>query len=259
MTNAVIGPKYRSHGAEASARYRTEGAWRDRILAEVISGEVDRDPQRVLVIDADRTLTVKDLDDAARRLAGFLVRAGIGRGDVVSFQLPNWWEVLVIDAAASFVGAVSNPIIPIYREAEVEFILRDAGSTILFVPRQFRSADFAAMAHRIRPNLPRLTHVVTVRGEGQVTFDTVCAEGPIRVPAAISPDAPRLLLYTSGTTGRAKGVLHSYNTLECEIWNAARTWGLARGDVFLMPRLLLTLPVICMGCAFPRLPALPPF
>lgn len=242
---------FSSHSPAAAARYRADGSWRDRNLADLLRAEMAADPTRVLIIDNETALTVADLDAAARRLAGWLRQAGVGPGDVVSFQLPNWWEVIVIDTAISLVGAISNPIVAIYRDAEVEFILRDARSKIMFVPDVFRSINYAEMMSRLRARLPDLLHVVVVRGNGELTYPQVLAAAPPAEPYPISADAPRLLLYTSGTTGRAKGVLHSYNTLDSEIRTASATWRLQRGDVVLMPSPLTHITGYLYGMGFP--------
>ncbi len=242
------------HTPEAAARYRRDGDWRDATLLDVLSQDLQRAPDRPLVIDKDTVLTVAGLEAAARRLAAWLAEVGVGAGDIVSFQLPNWHEVLVIDAAVSMLGAISNPIVAIYRDAEVEFILRDAESKVMFVPEAFRSTDYAAMMQRLRPKLPKLARVVVVRGAGDVTYDQIVGgQQALSAPARVSPDSPRLLLYTSGTTGRAKGVLHSYNTLDCEVRNAAQAWGLGAGDTMLMPSPLTHITGYLYGICFPEI------
>jgi acyl-CoA synthetase (AMP-forming)/AMP-acid ligase II len=247
----VLDLDFSSHTPAAAARYRSEGAWRDRNLVDLLRAEIAADATRVLINDNETSLTVAALDAAARRLAGWLRQIGVGPGDVVSFQLPNWWEVIVIDTAVSMVGAISNPVVAIYRDAEVEFILRDARSKVIFIPDVFRSINYAEMMSRLRHRLPDLLHVVTVRGEGELTYPQIVAAAPAAEPYAVSADAPRLLLYTSGTTGRAKGVLHSYNTLDSEIRTASRTWYLRRGDVVLMPSPLTHITGYIYGMGFP--------
>lgn len=222
------------HRPDAADRYRAEGQWQDKTTADRLASEVRLDPKRLVAVGERDTLSVAELDDRARRLAGWLRHAGVGRGDVVSFALPNWTESVVIDAAANLLGAISNPIVPIYRDAEVRFILQTSRSKVVFVPESFRSIHYVEMLERIRPQLPELIHAVVVRGAGRLTYDEIVASARAEEVAPVAPDEPRLLLYTSGTTGRAKGVLHSYNTLACELVNASKFWGVSRGDVIFM-------------------------
>lgn len=84
-------------------------------------------------------------------LAGALAAKGLKRGDVVSFQLPNWYEAILVDIACAYGGFVCNPIVPIYRGAEVDFIIKDSGSRILFIPEHFRNFDYKAMVDELRP------------------------------------------------------------------------------------------------------------
>src|SRR5208283_1473903 len=103
----------------------------------------------------------------ALRLAGALAAKGLKRGDVVSFQLPNWYEAILVDIACAYGGFVCNPIVPIYRGAEVGFIIKDSGSRILFIPEHFRNFDYKAMADELWPRWNRLDNVIVVRGSSQ--------------------------------------------------------------------------------------------
>ena len=165
---------------------------------------------------------------------------GFRAGDVIAFQMPNWHEAAFIDVAACLLGVVVCPIVTIYRDTEVALILSDSRAKGIFVAERFRGFDFAAMLARLRPALPNLAHVWTVRGTQPDTADgdlrTLMAGAPA-LPAlpAVSPDAVKLVLYTSGTTGRPKAVLHSHNSLIRATLMCARHWGIAPGDTTLMP------------------------
>jgi cyclohexanecarboxylate-CoA ligase len=224
------------HSADAAARYRADGSWTDRVLADQLKQQQAIDSSRVVAIGEHDRMTVGELADRARRLTGWLAQVGVEPADVVSFILPNWTEAIVVDTAICLRGAVSNPIVPIYRDAEVQFILADAKAKVVFVPSVFRNFDYVGMLERIKPKLPNLRHVVIVRGDGPLCYpDILDGHSSAAGPVPSSADDPRLLLYTSGTTGRAKGVIHSYNTLNCELANVARTWEIARGETLLMP------------------------
>ena len=157
----------------------------------------------------------------------------------MSFELPNWPETVVIDLACAMLGLVCNPIIPIYRDAEVSYILRDAGTKAMFIPTEFRRFDYVDMIERHRADLPDLAHVVTVRGraDGTTAFEDLLAEGDAQdfVRPEVDPNAVKLIMYTSGTTGRPKGVLHSHNTIDTEIQAISQFLNLGVDDVILMP------------------------
>ena len=197
-------------------RWRASGDWTDRTIASYAAERVQREPDRVLIVEGELELTVQVLHEKARQLAGWFVALGLSPGDVVSFQLPNWWEAAVIDLAACMTGVVVNPIVAINRDAEVTYMLNESRSRVMFVPHVFRKHDYAEMLRRIAPALSSPPRVVVVRGEadGCHTFDAVLQTAPpLRQPRAVDPDAVKLLMYTSGTTGRPKGVLHSHNTI----------------------------------------------
>tara|TARA_R110002110_G_scaffold85816_1_gene223333 strand:- start:72332 stop:73981 length:1650 start_codon:yes stop_codon:yes gene_type:complete len=221
------------------AKNSASGIWRNRTLADELADLVAKNPDRVLFIEDGRRHTVADMDRRAHALASALQKRGLVTGDVVSFELPNWPETVVIDLACAMLGLVCNPIIPIYRDAEVSYILRDAGTKLIFVPTTFRKFDYADMIARHRHELPDLAHVITVRGnaEGATSFDALLAEGDADtlVRLDVDPNAVKLILYTSGTTGRPKGVLHSHNTIDTEIQAISNFLGLGESDVVLMP------------------------
>ena len=95
------------------------GIWRNKTLADLLNDQINKNPDQLLIIDKDVCITARELSLKAKRLAAAFQKKGLVAGDVISFQLPNWNESLIIDVAASMLGLVSNPIIPIYRDAEV--------------------------------------------------------------------------------------------------------------------------------------------
>jgi len=224
---------------EMIERYTRAGAWRNVTLADCAEREAASVPDRVAVVEGARELTCAEVMDQARRLVTAFGAAGLRPGDVVSFQLPNWFETMAINIAACSSGIVVNPIVPIYREAEVRYILRDCRARLFFVPHRFRSFDYPAMAARLSSDLPDLSDVIVVRGEAPGCWNYAdlieSVAGSTSPRARVDPNAVKLVLYTSGTTGSPKGVLHSHNTIMSEIDAVIDYWGIRRDDVVLMP------------------------
>ncbi len=229
------------------------GIWRNKTLADLLDEQLARDADKILIIQDDIQLSARDIGRQARALAGALQQRGLVAGDVISFQLPNWPEAVVVDMAAAMLGLVSNPIIPIYRDAEVAYILKDAGTKAFFIPTQFRNFDYAAMVERHRAELPDLAHVITVRdtAPGCTAFDELLAEDAPLERSTVDPNAVKLIMYTSGTTGRPKGVLHSHNTIDTENQAFSGFLGLDGEDVILMPSPLTHITGYLYGIQLP--------
>ncbi len=220
------------------ARYRAAGVWRDRTVADCAREWAEREPDALVFPNDPVAPTYASLLADAEALAVALADLGLAVGDVVSFQTPNWIEAAVINLAAAMGGQIVNPIVPIYRDAEVRQMLADSGAKVFFVCGRYRNYDYLAMTERIRADLPALREVVAVRGGGEGTdYRALLAAGRKRAFAGptVDPDAVKLLLYTSGTTGRPKGVLHSHNTLARVAEVSFAHWGIGTGDAIMMP------------------------
>jgi acyl-CoA synthetase (AMP-forming)/AMP-acid ligase II len=204
---------------QLAAQAVKEGDWPNKTVAEYARDRARDDPDRILLVEGELELTSGQLYQRALHVAGWLLESGCRPGDVISFQLPNWWEAAVINIAAAMIGVVVNPIVPINRDAEVGYMLAASRSKVIFIPERFRTFDYAAMMNRLLPVLAPATRVVIVRGSTGIfeSFEQILRNAiPLQDIQSVDPDAVKLLMYTSGTTGRPKGVLHSHNTIHAD-------------------------------------------
>jgi len=226
-----------------AARIERDGKhWAGRTIASGAWQKAADTPDEVAIYLEDApAITYGSIADEARRLATGLRQLGLAAGDVISFQLPNWRESVVLDIAASALGLIVNPVIPIYRDRELRFILADCRSRLIYIPEQVRSAEFPSMIDALRPELPDLEFVVTVRAEqvyaGMLRYEELVDNEPIDLAElpVVDPNSVKCILYTSGTTGTPKAVLHSHNTLSRVIQNSLDHWGMDASDIMLMP------------------------
>lgn len=230
------------------------GHWRDVLLDSDLHRSAERHPERVAVVDGDVELTYAGVLSMVRSVAQSLRGLGVSQGDVVSWQLPNWHEAYLTHFAVLSIGAVSNPIVPIYRHHEVEFILREAGSRVVITPGTFRGFDYASMIDDVRSNLPLLEHAVVVRpesGRSGLAFAELVADRGGRADSTgvdtRTPDDPALLMFTSGTTARPKGAVHTHNTLDFEVRSIVEVFGLVDSDVVFMPSPLTHMTGLAYG------------
>lgn len=232
------------------ARHEANGEWPQATLSALLEARQRHDANRVFMIEGvregGRQFTFADLKRRADRIAVGLRRIGLGRGDVISWQLPNWFEGAALAAAIDRIGAVSNPIITIYREREVGFACRQAHSKALVVPGLVRGVDHRELAALVQAGSPDLEHVLTVRAvpaAGQRALEAL--EDDPAVPLPPSPLGAHdvcAIFYTSGTTADPKGVLHTASTLGAVLHCQAQVFPPAPGD-----RSLLQFPLTHIG------------
>jgi len=235
--------------APRRAQAIAQGLWLDRTLNDDLDACLAQCPDKLALTAVRvetgevRRFTYREMAAMADRIAVGLSRLGVGRNDVVAMQLPNWWQFTLTYLACSRIGAVINPLMHIFRERELSFMLAHGEAKVIIVPKVFRGFDHEQMLEGLRGALPSLKQVVVVGGQGANSFEALLSE-----PAwASQPDAPQILsasrpgpdditqlIYTSGTTGEPKGVLHSANTLMSNIVPYAQRVGLGADDVVLM-------------------------
>jgi len=220
---------------ELGERYRREGHWRRETLPARAAAVASSAGELPAIVDGERRVGFAEAHTLIERLAGHLTLLGVDPGDVVSWQLPNWWEAAIVHQAILRVGAIPNPINPIFRARELRYVLAEARPRVLFVPQAFRRFDHAALGKRLQDE-KLVEHLVIVRGEIMSAFGLgeLFEEPDVSAPTPLSrPSDPALLLYTSGTTSNPKGVLHSHETLLYEIDSLRTVHAITPSDCYL--------------------------
>ena len=218
-------------GKDAVAHFRKMGWWKDGSLSSLLDRWAREVPTRRAVSDGVLELDYARLRSRAYGLAQRLLALGVKRGDRVAMQLPNWTEAVVIYHAVSRMGCVLVPMMMVYRHAEVVQMLTNSGASAVFATGKFRSFDHAAMFREIAGTCPELKALLMVR-EGpqahEVDFEQaspavglsdgecLAAFGPYA-----DPDAPHMIIYTSGTESTSKGCVHTWNTFDFSLQGLA--------------------------------------
>lgn len=225
------------------------GAWKDNIITDFLDKAVDGQPNKTAIIsyrvaeEDSHRLSFLELDQHVTRMAAGLAGMGVNKGDVVSCQLPNGWQMTALHLACIRIGAILNPLMHIFREHELRFMLRHAQSKVLVVPKMFRAFNHQAMAEGLRKDLPDLEHLLVIGGEGQQSFEdqlinraweTETDTTALFAERRINADDIIQILFTSGTTGEPKGVMHTSNTLFSNIFPYAERLHLNSEDIVFM-------------------------
>src|SRR5438094_1796230 len=149
---------------ELIARYETLGHWGTETFYSVLAARAASRPDRVAIVDRGRRITYGELETRVDRVAAGFKALGIGAGDVVTIQLPNWAEFAYIFFALERLGAVANQIGPDFRSREVDYILRFSQSRAFVCPMSFKGFDYVRMIGELRPGLPDLKAVCVLGG-----------------------------------------------------------------------------------------------
>jgi cyclohexanecarboxylate-CoA ligase len=240
--DAVLIPARRSESV-------AKGLWHDRTINDDLDACVlacpDKTALTAVQAESGRVtrFTYRELSQMADRVAVGLSKLGVGRDDIVACQLPNWWQFTVTYLACSRIGAVMNPLMHIFRERELSFMLKHGEAKVLIIPQNFRGFDYEQMVNALKPSLPDLQHVVVVNGTGSNSFEALLSgpewekdghAGDVLSHNRPGPDDVTQLIYTSGTTGEPKGVMHTANTTMANIIPYAKRLQLDANDVVLM-------------------------
>ena len=223
--------------------------WPQRMLTDYFDDAVARHPDKAAIVDHNSmtgeatTMSYRQLQRLSRRIAGGLAAMGVENGTIVACQLPNWWQFVALYLACARLGAILNPLMPIFRQRELRYMLGFAEAKILVIPRFFRNCNYPEMIAEFRGDLSRLTDVLVVGGNDENSFERRLLdrrwEEDVRVRDLLSRRAPSpnditQLLYTSGTTGEPKGVMHTSNTLLSILAKYQERLGLGEEDVIFM-------------------------
>lgn len=203
---------------ERAAKWRAIGQWTDETLFDRLALRVAQMPDKVAITDGTRRVTYRELLDVVDRMAARFRALGIGEGDVVGIQLPNWIEFAPVFFSLERIGAVAVTVSTDFRLRELEYILRFSDAKAFVSCGEYRGFDHLAMATELKARVESLRLLGSLRAaprDGIVPLDDViAAKGPPTgfVPVRQSPDAVMRMAFTSGTTGNPKGVMHSHNT-----------------------------------------------
>ncbi|OGL20918.1 MAG: hypothetical protein A3K12_17715 [Candidatus Rokubacteria bacterium RIFCSPLOWO2_12_FULL_71_19] len=219
-------------------RYTRAGHWGSETFSQILARQAAAHPEREVLVDGRHRVTYGELKARVDRVAAKLGALGIGRGDVVTIQLPNCVEFAYVFFALERLGAVANQIGPDFRSREVEYINRFSESRAFVCPAAFKGFDYVGMIEELRPKLPALKTVCVLggRGDGTVSLDDIVyGDDPVSLRAEpLGADDVMRMAFTSGTTGNPKGVIHSHNTTLSACRNLNRDMDVSERDVFLI-------------------------
>jgi acyl-CoA synthetase (AMP-forming)/AMP-acid ligase II len=226
--------------------YRTAGHWSasETLLTRLATHVTERGDAPAVVDDRGVRMSYRDLDDASSRLAATLSARGIGVGDVVGVQVPNWAEGVVAVCAVEKVGGVVNTLVPMYRDREVAFMSATCGTKALICPGLYRRYDYSAMASRVAAQVETLSVLISLgeAAEGVEAYADLLEEGGAAADyrdgrydaVRTDPDAVTAVIFTSGTESDPKGAVHSHNTLLYNNRELARLLDLGPDDAIFM-------------------------
>ncbi|RHW38404.1 cyclohexanecarboxylate-CoA ligase [Lysinibacillus yapensis] len=200
-----------------------ESVWPQKTIIDYLKNAIERNPNKPAIIDRNSRYTYEELGKMVDRVALGLLKLGIKKNDVVSLQLPNWNEFIILHYAITRIGAITNPLIPIYREREIAHMVGMVESKVLIIPDRFRNFNYIEMVESLLPNWPFLEHVFVIGDDVpqnmqsiQYLFDTpweTKKDPSILDEIILDPNDVTEIIFTSGTTGKPKGVMHTHNTL----------------------------------------------
>jgi len=247
---ADIWDSLRPVSQERAAEFYARGWWRRETFLDDLDRHTRERPDAPAVISYEngepaRTLSYRDLTHTVDRFAAALAELGVGRGDVVVVHLPNWWMLTPLYLACGRLRAVVATVVPPFGGRELRLVLEMTRAKACIVADQFLGVGYGARLKDVAPDT--LEHRIVV-GDAAATGAVDFTEFFVRTPweqthppsrfPRPEADDPAHIVFTSGTTGRPKGVAHSFNTM----WAATRAFSdiyrLGPGDPVIIPHFL---------------------
>ena len=223
------------------AAYRQQGLWGDASLADYWQQTARAMPDKIAVVDNHgATYTYSALDHAASCLANWMLAKGIESGDRIAFQLPGWCEFTVIYLACLKIGAVSVPLLPSWREAELVWVLNKCQAKMFFAPTLFKQTRPVDLILPLQNQLPQLQQLVGVDklapATSALSLSQIIADNtPLTTAITVHGDELAAVLFTSGTEGLPKGVMLTHNNILASERAYCARLNLTWQDVFMMP------------------------
>lgn len=224
--------------------YLGAGTWDGTTLPQRVARHAAERGTGLAVVDlrGGRTRSWAQLWEGARRVAGFLRSVGVRPGDVVSVQLPNWYETVVVDLGVLTAGAVLNPLLPIYRERELRHVLGTSEARVLVTPVTYRGFDHAGLAETLRETVPTLEHTLAIDdpdGNADAFASWLGEQSGLDLDPTADPPAPAEavseLIFTSGTEAQPKAIMHTEQTANFSVRTIHASLGMNADDVVWMP------------------------
>ncbi|EFH7470520.1 medium-chain fatty-acid--CoA ligase [Escherichia coli] len=223
------------------AAYRQQGLWGDASLADYWQQTARAMPDKIAVVDNHgASYTYSALDHAASCLANWMLAKGIESGDRIAFQLPGWCEFTVIYLACLKIGAVSVPLLPSWREAELVWVLNKCQAKMFFAPTLFKQTRPVDLILPLQNQLPQLQQLVGVDklapATSALSLSQIIADNtPLTTAITVHGDELAAVLFTSGTKGLPKGVMLTHNNILASERAYCARLNLTWQDVFMMP------------------------
>ena len=223
------------------AAYRQQGLWGDASLADYWQQTARAMPDKIAVVDNHgASYTYSALDHTASCLANWMLAKGIESGDRIAFQLPGWCEFTVIYLACLKIGAVSVPLLPSWREAELVWVLNKCQAKMFFAPTLFKQTRPVDLILPLQNQLPQLQQIVGVDklapATSSLSLSQILADNtPLTTAITTHGDELAAVLFTSGTEGLPKGVMLTHNNILASERAYCARLNLTWQDVFMMP------------------------
>ncbi|EGL0727794.1 medium-chain fatty-acid--CoA ligase [Escherichia coli] len=223
------------------AAYRQQGLWGDASLADYWQQTARAMPDKIAVVDNHgASYTYSALDHAASCLANWMLAKGIESGDRIAFQLPGWCEFTVIYLACLKIGAVSVPLLPSWREAELVWVLNKCQAKMFYAPTLFKQTRPVDLILPLQNQLPQLQQIVGVDklapATSSLSLSQIIADNtPLTTAITTHGDELAAVLFTSGTEGLPKGVMLTHNNILASERAYCARLNLTWQDVFMMP------------------------